>query len=78
MGDWIDSIIARSDEAQRLHEEKLAEHNAAIKTALVELEYLEKVLANSGSQAQLLIAQHTFMNVQARIMRLQLEAMLRE
>jgi hypothetical protein len=77
MGDWIDSITARSDEAQRLHEEKLAEHNAAIKTALVELEYLEKVLANSGSQAQLLIAQRTFMNVQARVMRLQLEAMLK-
>lgn len=58
-------------------EQQSAEAVAAIKTALAELDYLEGVLLDSGSQAQFLNAQRTFMNVQARVMRLQLEAMLK-
>jgi hypothetical protein len=59
-------------------EQQSVEATAAIKTALAELGYLESVLLDSGSQAQFLNAQRTFMNVQAKVMRLQLEAMLKE
>jgi hypothetical protein len=59
-------------------EQKTKEPTAAVKTALAELDYLEKVLLDGSSQTQFLIAQRTFMNVQARVMRLQLEAMLKQ
>lgn len=78
MGDWIDSIIARADKNSAEYQAKIAEHNSAVKTALAELDYLERLLSDSGSQAQFLIAQRTFMNVQAKVMRLQLEAMLKQ
>jgi hypothetical protein len=70
---WIDSIIARADEAQRLYEEKRALHNEAIDTELHELDTIVKYDLVPGMP--IAKAQQAIMLSQIRLLRKQWEAL---
>lgn len=70
---WIDGIIARADEAQRLYEEKRDAHNAEIDTELHELDTIVKYDLVPG--VPITKAQQAIILSQIRLLRKQWEAL---